>query len=481
MSDEYNINNENENVITPDNVSYPGDEKKPKSKVKPIIAMAALIVVIAGTVGFFLFPRSVLGKNSYILTALRNTFVTGSDDNGTEIGKFAEAGKCAIDIQFATDDFAFSMEGDVDQPEKQLSANVSFSSGDQSVSVKGTIDDTYFKFTVPEMVNGVFEYNYTQENTGYLADMISQAGMDISEFNEMFSQLFEMPTETASLDDYAYTKMLLDDFNLLEFDKVGEKEFSVAGGQKGCEGYKAVVTKEIVEAWLKNYEDLNPLSSANIAVIRQALTDYTELALTVYIADDKVAAVEFEEEDDMVAIKFEGVEKPLDNIVISSKAEGEESDIRIDTTRENAETKIVMTMAGEEIMTASYNSETGKISVKCGPYDDTISFDGTFKYDDKSVEFVIDRLTFDGESISGMFRMSDEVSIETIDPSLPTLDAGNATEQEFSTFVMNNMNLQGIFSDGLGPDESYDDYDLEGLDADDLEGLDLEDWENLDA
>lgn len=486
MSDEYNeynINNENENVITPDNVSYSGDEKKPKSKVKPIIAMAAMIVVIAGTVGFFLFPRSVLGKNSYILTAFRNTFVTGSDDNGTEIGKFAEAGKFAMDIQFATNDFAFSMDCDVNQPEKQMSLGGSFSGGDESMSVMAAIDDTYFKFTIPEMINGVFEYNYTQENTGYLTKFMSQStGMDISEFNEWFSQLFEMPaTETVSLEDYAYTKMLLDDFNLLEFEKVGEKEFSTAGGQKSCEGYKAVVTKEIVEKWLKNYEDLTPMSSANIAVIRQSLTDYSELAITVYIADDKVAAVEFEEEGDIIAIKLEGVEKPLDNIVISSKTEGEESDIRIDTTRENAETKIVMTMADEEIMTASYNSETGKISVKCGPYGDTFSFDGTFKYDDKSVEFVIDRLTLDGESISGMFRMSDEVSIETIDSSLPTLDAGNATEQEFSTFIMSNMNLQGGLFDGLGPDESYDDYDLEGLDADDLEGLDLEEWENLDT
>ncbi|MDE6636426.1 MAG: hypothetical protein K2K09_07490, partial [Lachnospiraceae bacterium] len=360
----------------------------------------------AGTVGFFLFPRSVLGKNSYILNAFRNTFVTESDDNGTEIGKFVEAGKYAMDIQFATNDFAFSMGCDVNQPEKQMSLSGSFSGGDESMSVMATLDDSSVKFTIPEMINGVFEYNYTQENTGYLVELMSQSiGMDISELNDMFSQLFEMPEETVSLDDYAYTKMLLDDFNLLDFEKVEEKEFSAAGEQKGCEGYKAVVTKEIVEKWLKNYEDINPLSSANIAVIRQSLTDYTELVITVYIADDKVAAVEFEAEGDMVAIKLEGVEKPLDNIVISSKTEGEESDIRIDTTRENAETKIVMTMADEELMTAAYNSETGKISVKCGPYGDAFSFDGTFKYDDKSIEFVIDRLTLDGESISGMFRM----------------------------------------------------------------------------
>ena len=77
-------------------------------------------------------------------------------------------------------------------------------------------------------------------------------------------------------------------------------------------------------------------------------------------------------------------------------------------------------------------------------------------------------------------------SIESIDSSLPVIDAGNATEQEFQSFLMSNMDLQGLYNlSGMGSDDelyddSLDDYDmedLEGYDMEDLYGYDLDDYD----
>lgn len=116
-----------------------------------------------------------------------------------------------------------------------------------------------------------------------------------------------------------------------------------------------------------------------------------------------------------------------------------------------------------------------------------VIFEGSYKCDEKGLEFVIDRCSIDGESFKGMFKISDEVSIETIDSSLPVLDVGNATEQEFGTFFMNNMNMQGL-QDLYGSDDDADygdedlyDDSLNDFDLEDLEGYDMEDLEGLEG
>ncbi len=494
--------NYNENFVSSENLEMPNDAadsfnnvtgsvndfRKPKRNLKAVIAVVAMFAVVAMAAGIFFFSKSALGKNSHILTALRNTFASGESEDISKLDKLMEAGKYALDMQLSYDGSEVAVACDIDRPAKQMSVNGSFSEGNTSVGVVGTIDDTYFKFAVPGYINGTFEYNYTAENTGYFVDIITQAtGMDIAEFNKLFSNCFTMPESRAEVGNDEYTKMLFDDFNELDFEKVEEKEFSVAGETKDCKGYKAVITKEILEKWIDNYKELdmvNAVTANNLDIIKQSLTDFGQFAVTVYIADKKAAAIEIEFEGDVLSIKFEGKENPLYNIVITGIEDGENEEIRIDTTKDSNDTKIVVTFMGEEFMSASYNSETGKVSVTC--VDDVFTLDGMYKYDETGLELVIDNMTIDGDSFSGMFKISDEVSIESIDSSLPVIDAGNATEQEFQSFLMSNMDLQGLYNlSGMGSDDelyddSFDDYDmedLEGYDMEDLYGYDLDDYD----
>ncbi|MCI8306664.1 MAG: hypothetical protein HFH14_01320 [Lachnospiraceae bacterium] len=464
------------------------DGNKPKRNMKPVIAVVAMLAVIAMAAGVFLFSKSALGKNGHIITALRNTFAATVEEDGTaKLDKLLEAGKCAIDMQLSLDGIELAIACDMDRPQKQMSLSGSWSDGSTNMSAIATIDDTYFKCSIPEYINGVFEYNFTAENTGYFVDLITQStGMDIAEFNKMFSDCFNMTQSQQKFGEDEYTKMLLDDFNELDFEKVDEKEFLVAGETKGCKGYKTVITKDIVGKWIDNYKELeivNAATRSNLDIIKRSLADFGECIVTVYIADEKVAAIEMEVENDVLSVKFEGKENPLYNIVLSATDSGENEEVRIDTTKENGETKIVVTVAGEELITMSYNSETGKFSANS--VDEIFVFEGTYKIDENGLELVIDNLSVDGESLSGMFKISDEVSIETIDAALPVLDIGNATEQQLQTFFMNNMNMQALYGlDGLTDSEDddydyydyYDDYDLEGLDEydlEDLEGLDI--------
>lgn len=475
-----------------DNVTGPvNDVKKPKKNMKPVIAVVAMLAVVAMAAGIFFFSKSALGKNGHIITALRNTFVTEEEVGESELDNLLAAGKCAVDMQLSLDGVEYAMACDYDRSAKQMSVSGNFSDGSTSMSGIATIDDTYFRCAVPEYINGVFEYNYTGENTGYLMNMITQyTGMDIAEFNKLFSECFNMTESQIRADDNEYTEMFLDDFNMLDFEKTDSKEFSVAGETKSCKGYKTVVTKEVLEKWIDNYKELDSVDAAttkNLDIIKYALADFSGFTVTVYIADDKIAAMEIDVDGDVLTVKLEGKENPLYNIVLVNSEDGETAEIRVDTTKENNDAKTVVTLMGEEIMSASYNSETGKISVTS--IDDTFIFDGSYKCDEKGLELVIDKFSIDGESFSGMFKISDEVSIESIDSSLPVIDAGNATEQEFQTFLMNNMDLQALYNlGGMGSDDelyddSLDDFDmedLEGFDMEDLEGYDMEDLEGYD-
>lgn len=392
----YNINDKKtETYVEPDGAGYEeavqkgGPNSKPGiKKIMPVVIVAAIAVVMAGSLGVFLFSKNVFGKNSHIITAARNTFGTVAGS----MGEFLKGDEYKIFVEnhqhIGDEPFTLSLEYNVIETEKRMSISGDISYGDIGGDAVAVLDDTYLKVCIPKFINGTFVYDHTKQNGGEaLQGMLESSGMGVDELNSMFK-----PFDKGSSAFKKYIKMLLDDFNALDFEKIEPKEFNIGGGPKSCSGYRAVVTNEVVEEWIDNYRE-HVSEETDISNETSKLASWIGATYTVYIYDNRLAAVESSTKNDMMEITFEGAENPLESVHIKS-------------ARENTDRQYI----------------------------------GKIQSSEEGAMFKIEDVGSEG-GMSTSITIVNSAHIESIDDSLPSIDVGSATKDELTQFIFANAGI----------------------------------------
>ena len=106
---------------------------------------------------------------------------------------------------------------------------------------------------VPAISDHLFTYDYRNEKSGYLLEMVDQDTLDAVDAT------LKAAYDNQNSDEFR--KKMLKVYggmnnNTLEFSKVDEKDFTIDGTERSCKGYQTVVTKDNVNHVIDGLETL---------------------------------------------------------------------------------------------------------------------------------------------------------------------------------------------------------------------------------
>ena len=293
MNEQFETQNPVENTVTPANqMETPTPEalKKKGNKIA-IIAGVVAAVVVAGGVGVF-----AAVKTGAFLSPSKKVLLAGAK-TVSDMGSLGETLKDCVSLysdeytlkmDFSMNEGDISMEGRSSKEQKQIKGNLNIS-GAPSIDFLADIGADSVQVEVPTISDHLFTYDYRNEKSGYLLEMVDQDTLDAVDAT------LKAAYDNQNSDEFRkkMLKVYADEYNTLEFSKVDAKDFTIDGTERSCKGYQTVVTKENVNHVIDGLETL-------YGEDYQELMDALDLTAADFVASMREAVEEF---DDSVQLR----------------------------------------------------------------------------------------------------------------------------------------------------------------------------------
>lgn len=443
------------------------DSTKKSAKKKILIGVAAAVAALAliGIVVFACISSGLfLGKGNKVLLAINNTF------NGKyrlaedlDVADILTSGKYTVGTE---------LDAEVDGEDLILTASYANSGNDKQISVSGSYDyipDVSIVAALtkselklqgsPVIDDYVFIYNYTKEKDGALMELLEdELGNDEA---QACIALIDLACKKAYSGDKLskeFTKIIVEEYQSLEYEKVDKKEFEINGKDRKCEGYKTEITEDnlvnILEKWeevlQKEAKDLNGLVEdlTGTEVSTEDLIDelideldFSDIELTFYIYKNELACITIEVEKEEIEVLFTN-EKDSQTMEM---VYDDETIMELVVESEGHTETYTMESMGYEYGVIEYDYKSGNVEFDF--YDGEIVGEGLVESGAKEKSLEILELEMYGEDM-GTGRVFVRSGADMHKFSGEKFDIGNASESDFedlSEELMEIMEMMELY------------------------------------
>ena len=404
-------------------------KKKGGKGVKIAVIAAAVVVVGAGAVFGAVKGGIFMSKSKKVLMAAANTLLDTSHT--------VEALK---GIQILSSD-EFTVEASVDS--SQFGAEASFRSGKSKKQLSGNVEvpgypgidflaeltNEQLMINVPVVSDDVFTYNYMQDKTGYIADMVSKDQLDM--LDNALSALYSGDKQEEMIKDMQ--KAFYDAYNELEFEKADAEEFEVDGKDRKCKGYTTQVTSKDIEDFLGDVEDIYKAYDLDVYFNEayNAVRQMPDVDVTFYIYKNKLSCIRMEVNRENMDLLFLGGDTRMQNMQLVL---GREKLIEINGKTKGSEEQTVVYVEDERMVVLSYDYKSGDFDFQVP--DEELRVRGNLISDKKALTLKIDSIEdyYDNYDFSGTLSIKKGASMDKLQGE--TFDIGEASEMELQDVLM---------------------------------------------
>lgn len=453
MNEQFETQNPVENTVTPANQTETPIPEAPKKKGNKIVIIAGVVaaVVVAGGVGVF-----AAVKTGAFLSPSKKVLLAGVK-TVSDMGSFGEALKDCVSLysdeytlkmDVSMNEGDISMEGRSSKEQKQIKGNFNIS-GAPSIDFLADIGADSVQVEVPTISERLFTYDYRNEKSGYLLEIVDQDTLDAVDAT------LKAAYDNQNSDEFRkkMLKVYADEYNTLEFSKVDAKDFTIDGTERSCKGYQTVVTKDNVNHVIDGLEtlygedyqelmDALDLTAADfVASMREAVEEFDDsMTLVFYLYKGQYAAIDIIPENDVsFEVQFLGGDTRMQNMILLAD---DEKVIEVQGSNEGSVETIMMTAEENDTVKFTYDSDSGDIAMEAKYDEESYNFAGNLAVDKNSMVITIDDLGSASEDVSGSITWKKGAQFEEV--SGDTFDLGNATEEEWQDL------LHEIFAAMLG-------------------------------
>ena len=453
MNGQFETQNPVENTVTPANQMETPTPEAPKKKENKIAIIAGVVaaVVVAGGVGVF-----AAVKTGAFLSPSKKVLLAGVK-TVSDMGSFGEALKDCVSLHadeytlkmdLSMNEGDISMEGRSSKEQKQIIGNFNIS-GAPSIDFLADIGADSVQVEVPTISERLFTYDYRNEKSGYLLEMVDQDTLDAVDAT------LKAAYDNQNSDEFRkkMLKVYADEYNTLEFSKVDAKDFTIDGTERSCKGYQTFVTKDNVNHVIdgletlygEDYQDLMDaldLTAADfVASMREAVEEFDDsTTLVFYLYKGQYAAIDIIPENDVsFEVQFLGGDTRMQNMILLAD---DEKVIEVQGSNVGSVETITMIAEENDTIKFTYDSDSGDIAMEAKYDEESYNFAGNLAVDKNSMVITIDDLGSASEDVSGSITWKKGAQFEEV--SGDTFDLGNATEEEWQDL------LHEIFAAMLG-------------------------------
>lgn len=407
--------NKSDNIVivgAPETESYTSYRDNNNSKKGIIIACAVVAsILLIGVVAFVIFKSGLfLSPHKKLLLATYNTVSEDTIGHALiQANDVMNAPQLTIETKTTVSDFYdnISYDGtiatDIDNGVVGATGNLSINGVNERFGMY--YDPIKLQISVPDLVDGIFEYNYNKTNAGILSSLVKDYTKgDIEDINNILKCISSYMKGSSG-----YEKLLKDNiqsaYNNLAIEKLDSKKLTIDGKLRKCKGYQVNITTGDVKSFLDAVDsskiavygtniDSFSRSLANLGVddVDKIFDTYSNLSdimstesshlctIDVYIYKNKLAEVSCPDWNNIV-IDFTGGDNRASNMIASFTSGDSILTIERKSSLSGNVEEGILSINGSEY-DYSYNPSTGKY------YSDEIS--GTFLVDKNSIYYDFD-------------------------------------------------------------------------------------------
>ena len=371
------------------------NSKLPKILGIACAAVAAVAIIIFGLVNL-LMPNSV---KVYMATA--NTFkeMPHIVEDLLPLAKIMTSAKVTVGVSSKYSGNQISV--DFMKSDKQVQAVARLDNDDVSdFKVIANIDKKAVSLYAPKLDDRVFVYDFTQDNDGYIADLLDD---DLDAFNDLLKSVNEQD-DTWIRFSKDVTDSLIKEFKKVKFEKIASENYTVGDKTKKCKGYQFNIDEELVGSILnsirkkvdkKEYEEaLSALMREDVDIddmfddLIEEIDGMDDIKVSVYISGNKLAAVVIEIDDEELEIEFQGRDYRTQTIKITERpAYGKKNVFRMKGSVEGKNETLKFSVGDTDLGKVEYNFKTGEYKINLSS---VISAKGILKSSASEVELEID-------------------------------------------------------------------------------------------
>lgn len=317
-----------------------------------------------------------------------------------------------------------SMEGRCSKEKKQIKGNLNIS-GAPSIDFLADIGADSVQVEVPAISERLFTYDYRNEKSGYLLEMVDQDTLDAVDAT------LKAAYDNQNSDEFRkkMLKVYADEYNTLEFSKVDAKDFTIDGTERSCKGYQTVVTKENVNHVIDGLEtlygedyqelmDALDLTAADfVASMREAVEEFNDsTTLVFYLYKGQYAAIDIIPENDVsFEVQFLGGDTRMQNMILLAD---DEKVVEVQGSNEGSVETITMIAEENDTVKFTYDSDSGDITMEAKYDEESYNFAGNLAVDKNSMVITIDDLGSASEDVSGSITWKKVPSLRKF-PAIP--------------------------------------------------------------
>ena len=426
----------------------PSDGNKVK-KGLPVGAVIGIIVGVVAVIGIIVFAATKFmgGKlslltfgataydGSYLVDAIKETGFKPYEDMSVTVN--AEVEDLGLNVVAARK---------ADSHVGSVYAEITYSGF--TANATGYIDEKKIEATCPVIGDYLFVYDYSSsKNSGYIIEMLEDEGIDAEDLNAMIGFLNDNSDNYRKLSE----KMIdyyKDCIEGIELEKTGKKEtFTVNGKDVSCKEYKAVITEDDVNEWIKGYQEIlegfvddnsdvfdaiESLSGESFDLddsfdeLYDEIEDMDDIEFMVYAKGTTVAAICLTNADDEeVQILFKGGDYLAQNVEVT--VDGDTTLTIEGKIDGDVETSTIET--DDMTIEYSYNRKTGELTIE----NDDFEFNGKLVCKKGEMTITVDSVEVDGDDLEiEKLEIIYSSKVDIKEPKGEEFDIGNADEDDLS-------------------------------------------------
>ena len=427
MNGQFETQNPVENTVTPANQMETPTPEAPKKKGNKIAIIAGVVaaVVVVGGVGVF-----AAVKTGAFLSPSKKVLLAGAK-TVSDMGSLGETLKDCVSLysdeytlkmDLSMNEGDISMEGRSSKEQKQIKGNLNIS-GAPSIDFLADIGADSVQVEVPTISDHLFTYDYRNEKSGYLLEMVDQDTLDAVDAT------LKAAYDNQNSDEFRkkMLKVYADEYNTLEFSNVNH----VIDGLETLYG----------EDYQELMDALDLTAADFVASMREAVEEFDDsTTLVFYLYKGQYAAIDIIPENDVsFEVQFLGGDTRMQNMILLAD---DEKVVEVQGSNEGSVETITMIAEENDTIKFTYDSDSGDITMEAKFDEESYNFAGNLAVDKNSMVITIDDLGSASEDVSGSITWKKGAQFEEV--SGDTFDLGNATEEEWQDL------LHEIFAAMLG-------------------------------
>ncbi len=403
-----------------------------KSKKGLVIGLSvgAAVVVIAAVVIVLIVSGVFLSTPDKVLRAFGNTFETPPLLEDLHTASVFQSGAYHADVALSTDDLDLELTYNVTDSAKGLDAFVTISDGWFSAQIRGAaiLDSEKLAVQIPTLGNDIYVYNYMQENTGYISEVLSEA-----EIEYLNGQLKAMALSGTKEEEFSAEaeKIFLSEFRNLSFSDAPERSFTVDGSERSCKGYQTVITRDNANHIIDQLEELY----GDAGSLKKIVENMPDITAAFYIYKDQIACVTLMAEGEEISVQFQGGDRPAQNMRI--ELDGEVITVSGYTDGGTEYSSVVY--EGEQISFWNYNASTGRVETEITDGYMDYSMEATITKTRDALTIIINDVKVNDLSLSQAVDFDCVISWEKGAEIVPfegtAYDVGNMSEETLEAIV----------------------------------------------